>query len=119
VRCEVRTIQGTGYSGPNDRIGNGYSADLTALLQSAAFELWRYCAPTQLSGIEVYHRADHPQTDLKRTPDRRIAIGLTAQDTDWAQYSLQFSIDRCPWQRTAPISASQRFHIVNAVVAIT
>jgi hypothetical protein len=75
--------------------GRVSSADLTALLQSAGFELWRYCAPTQLGGIDVYSRSDHPQTDFKRTPTGRIAIGLSARDTHWAQYSFQFAHEFC------------------------
>ena len=75
--------------------GSASSADITALLQSAAFELWQYCPRTQLDGINVYHRADHPQTDFKRTPEGRIAIGLATQDTHWAQYSFQFAHEFC------------------------
>jgi hypothetical protein len=43
----------------------------------------------------VYHRADHPQTDFKRRPSGRIAIGLSAHDTYWAQYSFQFAHEFC------------------------
>jgi hypothetical protein len=75
--------------------GRVSSADLTLLLQSAGFELWRYCGPTQLAGIDVYYRSDHPQTDFKRTPTGRIAIGLSARDTHWAQYSFQFAHEFC------------------------
>jgi hypothetical protein len=75
--------------------GTASSADITALLQSAANEIWRYCARTQLGGIDVYHRGDHPQTDFKRTPSGRIAIGLAAQNTHWAQYSFQFAHEFC------------------------
>jgi hypothetical protein len=75
--------------------GTASSGDLTTLLQSAAFELWRHCPQTQLSGIDVYHRTDHPQTDFKRTRGGRIAIGLAAQDTHWAQYSFQFAHEFC------------------------
>ena len=50
---------------------------------------------TQLGGIDVYYRPDHPQTDLKRTPSGRIAIGLAARDTHWAQYSFQFAHEFC------------------------
>jgi hypothetical protein len=80
---------------PAKGFGTASSADLTALLQSAAFEIWRYCPRTHLSGIDVYHRADHPQTDFQRTPNGRIAIGLAAQDTHWAQYSFQFAHEFC------------------------
>src|SRR5206468_1618723 len=75
--------------------GKASSEDIIALLQSVAFELWRYCPQTQLPGIDVYHRSDHPQTDFKRTPGGRIAIGLAAQDTRWAQYSFQFAHEFC------------------------
>jgi hypothetical protein len=75
--------------------GRVSSPDLTALLQSAGSELWRYCGPTQLAGIDVYYRSDHPQTDFKRTAAGRISIGLSARDTHWAQYSFQFGHEFC------------------------
>jgi hypothetical protein len=75
--------------------GRVSSADLTALLKSAGYEVWRCCWPTQLPGIDVYYRPDHPQTDLKRTPTGRISIGLSARDTHWAQYSFQFAHEFC------------------------
>jgi hypothetical protein len=81
-------VESTGF-------GTASSADLSLLLQSTAFELWRYCARTQLGGIDVYHRADHPQTNFRRTATGRIAIGLAAQDTHWAQYSFQFAHEFC------------------------
>jgi hypothetical protein len=43
----------------------------------------------------VYHRPDHPQTDSRRAAGNRIAIGLTARDTHWAQYSFQFAHECC------------------------
>jgi hypothetical protein len=75
--------------------GNVSSHDISGLLQSAAGEIWRHCPRTQLSGIDVYHRTDHPQTDFKRTPSGRIAIGLTAEDTHWAQFAFQFGHEFC------------------------
>jgi len=75
--------------------GNVSSHDISALLQSAASEIWRYCPQTQLPGIDIYHRTDHPQTDLRRTPSGRIAIGLTAADTHWAQFAFQFGHEFC------------------------
>jgi hypothetical protein len=75
--------------------GNVSSHDISALLRSAAGEIWRHCPQTQLSGIDVYHRTDHPQTDFRRTPSGRIAIGLTAQDTHWAQFAFQFGHEFC------------------------
>src|SRR6266478_171510 len=75
--------------------GRASPAEVTAVLQSAAFEIWRYCPNTQLDGIDVYYRADHPQTDFKRTSSGRIGIGLSARDTHWAQYSFQFAHEFC------------------------
>jgi len=75
--------------------GRASPDDITAVLQSAAFEIWRYCPHTQLDGIDVYYRADHPQTDFKRMPTGRIGIGLSARDTHWAQYAFQFAHEFC------------------------
>jgi hypothetical protein len=75
--------------------GKANPADITAVLQSAGSEIWRHCPRTQLVGIDIYHLADHPQTDFKRTPSGRISIGLTSQDTYWAQYSFQFAHEFC------------------------
>jgi hypothetical protein len=75
--------------------GKASSADIHAVIQSAAAELWRYCPHTQLAAIDVYHRADHPQTDFKHVSSGRIAIGLATQDTHWAQYSFQFAHEFC------------------------
>jgi len=75
--------------------GGASAADITAVLQSAAGELSRYWPRTQRPGIDVYHRADHPQTDSRRAAGNRIAIGLTARDNHWAQYSFQFAHEYC------------------------
>ena len=75
--------------------GGASAADITAVLQSAAGELSRYWPRTQLPSIDVYHRADHPQTDSIRAAGNRIAIGLTARDNHWAQYSFQFAHEFC------------------------
>jgi hypothetical protein len=75
--------------------GKASAADITVALRSAGEELFRYCPHTQLDGIDVYYRADHPQIDLHRTREGRIAIGLSARDTRWAQYSFQFAHEFC------------------------
>jgi len=67
---------------------------LAASLLTAA-EFLRYWPRTQLPSIDVYHRADHPQTDSRRAAGNRIAIGLTARDNHWAQYSFQFAHECC------------------------
>jgi hypothetical protein len=75
--------------------GRASPADITAVLRSAGSEIWKYCPRTQLDGIEVYRRTDHPQTDFKRTLSGRISIGLATKDTLWAQYSFQFAHEFC------------------------
>jgi hypothetical protein len=80
---------------PPNEFGSANPADITVVLQSAASEIWRYCPRNQLGGIDVYHRTDHPQTDFKRTPNGRISIGLSSNDTYWAQYSFQFAHEFC------------------------
>jgi hypothetical protein len=75
--------------------GAASAADITAVLQSAAVQLSQYWPRTQLLSIDVYHRPDHPQTDSRRAAGNRIAIGLTARDNRWAQYSFQFAHEYC------------------------
>jgi hypothetical protein len=79
----------------NNGFGKVSSTDITAVLQSAALVLLRYCPHAQLGGIEVYYRADHPQIALTRTSTGTIAIALSARDTYWAQYSFQFAHELC------------------------
>ena len=75
--------------------GRASAADIAAVLQSAAFELWKHCPQTQLDGIDVYYRPNHPQTDFKRTANGHIGIGLSARDTHWAQYGFEFAHEFC------------------------
>jgi hypothetical protein len=75
--------------------GKASPADITGVLESAAYEIWKHCPHTQLDGIDVYYRADYPQTDFKRTSSGRIGIGLSARDTHWAQYAFQFAHEFC------------------------
>ena len=77
------------------RFGGASAADITAVLKSTAGELCRSWPRTQLPRIDVYHRADHPQTDSRRAAGNRIAIGLTARGNHWAQYSFQFAHEYC------------------------
>jgi len=91
-RSEFRSINIRVQAGG---FGGARTADITAVLQSAAGELFRYWPGTQLPSIDVYHRTDHPQTDSIRAVGNRIAIGLTARDNHWAQYSFQFAHEFC------------------------
>src|SRR5712691_6185214 len=75
--------------------GGASASDIHVVLQSAVGELSRYWPRTQLPRIDVYHRADHPQTDSRRGARNQIAIGLTARDNHWAQYSFQFAHECC------------------------
>jgi hypothetical protein len=75
--------------------GQASAVDITLVLSSAASQIFRYCPHTQLDGIDVYYRPDHPEIDLHRTRDKRIAMVLSARDTHWAQYSFQFAHEFC------------------------
>jgi hypothetical protein len=75
--------------------GRASPADIKAVLQSAAGEISRYCPNTRLPSIDVYRRSDHPQTDLRRSDEGRIVIGLAARDNHWAQYAFQFAHEYC------------------------
>lgn len=75
--------------------GGASAADITVVLQSAAREVWQYCPNAQLPGIDVYHRSDHPQIDVRLTAKHRIAIGLAARDNHWAQYAFEFAHEYC------------------------
>jgi hypothetical protein len=75
--------------------GKVSAADIAAILESAASEIWRYCPRTRLPGIDVYPRSGHPQTNFEREPNGRVAIGLTARNTSWAQYGFQFTHEFC------------------------
>jgi hypothetical protein len=75
--------------------GKVSAADIIAVLESAASEIWRYCPHTQLPGIDVFSRSEHPQTNFEREPNGRVAIGLTARNTSWAQYGFQFAHEFC------------------------
>ena len=103
VTCPLRSAERTSIPTPNrldirvqaNAFGNASPADIAVVLRSAASELFRYCPRTQLAGIDVYYRSDHPEIDSKRTPGGRIAMALSARDTHWAQYSFQFSHEFC------------------------
>jgi Autotransporter beta-domain len=75
--------------------GSASPGDIEAVLRSAGAELLRYCPHTQLAGIDVYYRPDHPEINSKRTPGGRIAMVLSARNTHWAQYSFQFAHEFC------------------------
>ncbi|MGA7216130.1 MAG: hypothetical protein WBX20_18155 [Terrimicrobiaceae bacterium] len=81
-------VQATGF-------GKVSAADVASVLRSAAGEIWRYCPNARLVGIDGYPRSDHPQTNFERGPDGRVAIGLTARGTHWAQYGFQFAHEFC------------------------
>ena len=45
-----------------------------------------------------------PANDFKRTPTGRIAIGLTAEDTHWAQFAFQLGTSSAIRWQTTPIT---------------
>ena len=54
--------------------GSASPAEIATVSGSAGSEIWKYCPRTQLDGIEVYRRTDHPQTDFKRTLSGRFQL---------------------------------------------
>lgn len=103
ITCPLRSAERTPFPTPTrldirvqaNAFGNANPADIAVVLRSVASELFRYCPHTQLAGIDVYYRSDHPEIDAKRTPGGRIAMALSARDTHWAQYSFQFAHEFC------------------------
>jgi hypothetical protein len=87
ARLDIR-VQLTGF-------GKFSREDITAVLESAAGQFWQHCGSKRLPGIDVYHRTDHPETNFSRAANGRIAVGLTARGTHWAQYSFQFAHEFC------------------------
>jgi hypothetical protein len=79
ARLDIR-VQLTGF-------GKVSREDITAVLESAAGQLWQHCGSKRLPGIDVYHRTDRPETNFSRAANGRIAVGLTTRDTHWAQAS--------------------------------
>ena len=73
------------------------TADVKAVLNSAADAIWQYCPHTEwrVPGFEVYHSANFPITVFDHRANGRIAIGLTTQGTYWSQFAFQFSHEFC------------------------
>lgn len=83
------------------RIGDGFgganSADITAVLRSAAEAVWQHCLNTrwEVPGFYIYHSDASPITGFDHHADGRIQIGLTPQGNLWAQFAYQFSHEFC------------------------
>ena len=73
--------------------GSGSTADIEAVLRSAAEAIWMHCPNTrwEVPGFHIYRTRDWPITLTEHRPDGRIAIGLATQDLFWAQYAYQFA----------------------------
>jgi hypothetical protein len=103
ITCPLRSAERASVPTPTrldirvqaNAFGNASPLDIAVVLRSAASELFRHCPHTQLAGIDVYYRSDHPEIDSKRTLGGRIAMALSARDTHWAQYSFQFAHEFC------------------------
>jgi hypothetical protein len=73
--------------------GNAGEADIKAVLQSAAGEIWKHCPDTQFHqpGFEIYHNAQYPITHFELSADGRVVIGLAVEGTLWARFTFQFA----------------------------
>ena len=73
------------------------SADIEAVVRSAAGELWKRCPNThwKVSGFSVFFRKEGPITLYEHRPDGWIAIGLNIRGRVWAQVAFQFAHEFC------------------------
>jgi hypothetical protein len=80
-----------------NEFGGASIADIEKVIRSAADSIWRHCPHTrwELPGFYIYHSTESPITLNDHRPDGRIAIGLTAQGTYWAQFAFQFAHEFC------------------------
>lgn len=83
------------------QIGEGFgdasSADIRAVLTSAAESIWDHCPNTrwEVPGFFIYHSRAVPITEYEHRADGRIAIGLTSQGRLWSQFAFQFAHEFC------------------------
>jgi hypothetical protein len=77
--------------------GNASAADITAVLKSAAGEIWKHCPNTrwEVPGFFIFHSEKNPITLFDHRSDGRIAIGLTTQGPFWSQFAYQFAHEFC------------------------
>lgn len=96
--CLVRAEEPSGSGSSLDfnisgDFGTASEADIRAVLNSAASELWKHCPATrwQTRGFFIFPNEGSPITLFEHTADQRVAIGLNCRDRFWAQYAYQFS----------------------------
>lgn len=77
--------------------GDASPDDIRAVLHSAAETIWEHCPNTrwEVPGFEIYPSKDAPITDYAHSSDGSIAIGLTVQGRQWAQFAFQFAHEFC------------------------
>lgn len=73
--------------------GTASAADIRAVINSAATEIWKHCPDTrwQTRGFFIFPNEGSPITLFDHTADQRVAIGLNCRDSFWAQYAYQFA----------------------------
>lgn len=82
------------------RIGDGFEtgeSDLRAVLLSAGEAIWQHCPNTtwNVPGFYIFYHETSPITLFDHRFDGRIAIGLNARHTFWAQFAYQFAHEFC------------------------
>jgi hypothetical protein len=84
---------------PNYRVeADGFGAreaDIRAVLDSAARELYRYFPDYSLEPIDVNRGHSGPIVLFQRTDRHEIVIHLDTEKTFWSQYAYQFSHELC------------------------
>jgi hypothetical protein len=56
--------------------GNACVEDITSVLYSTGWQIWKYCPNSKIDEIFVKRRSDYPQMDWDRDSNNKIVIGL-------------------------------------------
>lgn len=77
--------------------GDAQTADIEAVLRSAAESIWRHCPDTrwEVPGFLIYHNEAYPIVLDDHRDNGRIAIGLTSRGRLWSQFAFQFAHEFC------------------------
>jgi hypothetical protein len=70
-------------------------ADIRAVLDSAARELWRFFPDREIEPIVVERGRRGPITLYRRNPQGEIVMRLDTESTYWCQYVYQFAHELC------------------------
>ena len=78
-----------------DKWGNASIADIRAVLNSSAGELWKHMPDGRLDTILVTRSRKSPIVLHARGPKREYRVKLNVTNTHWAQFAYQFAHEFC------------------------